>query len=71
MMLRLGGLLWLVMGWVGIASGVSGIIGAFELAEEYLGIGNLISTIFVLIWFLGVGVGLWWRLPTEEEAHPA
>lgn len=70
-MLRLGGLLWLVMGWVGIASGVIGIVGAFDLAEEYLGIGTLVSVILVLIWFLGVGVGLGWRLPTEEEAHPA
>ena len=70
-MLRVGSLLWLVMGWVGIASGVTGIVGAFDLAEEYLGIGNLISFILVLIWFLGVGVGLWWRLPMEEEAHPA
>ncbi len=70
-MLRLGGLLWTGLGWIGIASGVSGIVGVFDLAEEYLGIATLISSILLLIWFLGVGVGLWWRLPTEEGVQPA
>ncbi|MEE8370175.1 MAG: DUF4386 family protein [Dehalococcoidia bacterium] len=64
-MLRLGGRLWLGLGWVGIASGVLGIIGAFFLAAEAFETVSFISAILVLIWFLGVGVGLW-RLPSEE-----
>ena len=66
-MLRIGRALWLVLGWIGIASGVMGIVGAFDLAEESLGIAFFISFILVIIWIVGVGVGLGWYLPTEEK----
>ena len=66
-MLRIGRALWLVLGWIGIASGVMGIVGAFDLAEESLEIAFFISFILVIIWIVGVGVGLGWYLPTEEE----
>lgn len=70
-MLRLGGRFWVVVGWIGIASGVTGIIGAFFLVEDLLFIVDFISFILVIIWLLGVAVGLWWRLPAEEAAQPA
>ena len=70
-MLRLGGRFWLVVGWVGIVSGVAGILEVFELAEEGFEIAGIISVILTIIWFLGVGVGLLWRLPAEEAAQPA
>lgn len=66
-MLRIGRALWLVLGWIGIASGVMGIVAAFDLAEESLEIAFFISFILVIIWIVGVGVGLGWYLPTEEE----
>ena len=64
-MLRLSGRYWLGVGWVGIGSGVLGIIGAFFLAAEAFEIADFISTILVFFWFVGAGVGLW-RLSSEE-----
>ena len=67
LMLRVGRTLWSVLGWIGIASGVLGIVGAFALAEENLDIANFISFILVIVWLLGVGAGLGWYLPNEDE----
>jgi hypothetical protein len=64
-MLRIEKTLWLVLGWIGIASGLISIIGAFSLAEQYLDIANFASFGLALVWFLGVGVGLRWHLPSE------
>ena len=68
-MLRIGGMLWTGLGWIGIASGVLAILGAFQLAEEGFVIAGTIGVILEIIWFLGVGVGLWRGLP-GEEAQP-
>ena len=68
-MLRIGGMLWTGLGWIGIASGVLAILGAFQLAEEGFVIAATIGVILEIIWFLGVGVGLWRGLP-GEEAQP-
>ncbi len=65
-MLRLGQRFWSVVGWIGIASGVLGIIGAFFLAAEAFETVDFISTIVAFIWILSAGVGLW--LLSSEEA---
>ncbi len=66
-MLRLGQRLWSVMGWIGIASGVLAILGAFQPAAEGFVIAGIIGVILEIIWFLGVGVGLW-RLSDAEAS---
>ncbi len=66
-MLRLGQRFWSVVGWIGIASGVLGIIGAFFLAAEAFETVDNISSILGFIWILGSGVGLW-RLSEAETA---
>ena len=68
-MLRIGGMLWTALGWIGIGSGVFAILGAFQLAAEGFVIAGTIGVILEIIWFLGVGVGLWRGLP-GEEAQP-
>ena len=70
-MLRLRGPFWLGLGWVGIASGVLGIIGAFFLAAEAFETVDFISAILAFIWILGAGVGLWRLLPAEEAGASA
>ncbi len=70
-MLRIGALLWTGVGWIGIFAGVVGIVGVFSLAEEGFGLADFISAILTIIWLLGVGAGLLWRLPEEEAAQPA
>ncbi len=65
-MLRLGQRLWSVVGWIGIASGLLGIFGAFFLAVEEFEVVDMVSGILAIIWILGAGVGLW-RL-SEAEA---
>ncbi len=65
-MLRLGQLLWTVLGWIGIVAAVLFIVGAFFLAAEGFVIAAIIATILEIIWLLGAGVGLW-RLPAEGE----
>ena len=68
-MLRIGQTLWTGLGWIGIGAGVFSILGAFQLAVEGFAIAGLIGVILEIIWFLGVGVGLWRYLP-GEEAQP-
>ena len=68
-MLRIGQTLWTGLGWIGIASGVFSILGAFALAAEGFVIAGFIGVVLEIIWFLGVGVGLWRGLP-GEEAEP-
>ena len=68
-MLRIGQTLWTGLGWIGIGAGVFSILGAFQLAAEGFAIAGLIGVILEIIWFLGVGVGLWRYLP-GEEAQP-
>ena len=68
-MLRIGQTLWTGLGWIGIGAGVFSILGAFQLAAEGFAIVGLIGVILEIIWFLGVGVGLWRGLP-REEAQP-
>jgi hypothetical protein len=70
-MLRVGGLFWTGLGWIGIVAGVVGIVGVFALAEEGFEIADFISAILTIIWLLGAGVGLLWRLPAEEGTHLA
>ena len=65
-MLRLGQRFWSVVGWIGIASGLLGIFGAFFLAVEEFEVVDMVSGILAIIWILGAGVGLW-RL-SEAEA---
>ena len=65
-MLRIGQTLWTGLGWIGIGAGVFSILGAFQLAAEGFAIAGLIGVILEIIWFLGVGVGLWRGLPVEE-----
>ncbi len=62
-------MLWTGLGWIGIASGVLAILGAFQLAEEGFVIAGTIGVILEIIWFLGVGVGRYRGLP-GEEAQP-
>ena len=68
-MLRIGQTFWTGLGWIGIGAGVFSTLGAFALAAEAFTIAGLIGVILEIIWFLGVGVGLWRGLP-EEEAQP-
>ncbi len=68
-MLRIGQTLWTVLGWTGIGAGIFTTLGAFQLAAEGFAIAGLIGVVLEIIWFLGVGVGLWRGLP-GEEARP-
>ena len=68
-MLRIGQTLWTGLGWIAIGAGVFSILGAFQLAAEGFAIAGLIGVILEIIWFLGVGLGLWRYLP-GEEAQP-
>ena len=68
-MLRIGQTFWTGLGWIGIGAGVFSTLGAFALAAESFTIAGLIGVILEIIWFLGVGVGLWRGLP-GEEAQP-
>ena len=56
-MLRIGGMLWTGLGWIGIGSGIFAILGAFQLAAEEFAIAGLIGVILEIIWFSGVGFG--------------
>ena len=68
-MLRIGQTYWTGLGLIGIGAGVFSILGAFALAAEGFTIAGLIGVILEIIWFLGLGVGLWRGLP-GEEAQP-
>ena len=48
-MLRIGGMLWTGLGWIGIASGVLAILGAFQLAAEGFIIASFIGVILEFI----------------------
>ena len=66
-MLRIGQTYWTGLGWIGIGAGVFSTLGAFALAAEAFTFAGLAGVILEIIWFLGIGVGLWRGLPGEAE----
>ena len=58
-MLGIGGRWWRALGWVGVVSAVAQLLGAFALATETLEFAHPIIAITILLWFPGVGIGLW------------
>jgi len=64
-MLRLEERVWTALGWIGVISGVAGIFGVFELAEEGFLVARFIQFTLLFVWLLGVGVGLWRLQPRE------
>jgi hypothetical protein len=60
--------LWTIIGWVGMASGVSNLVGAFWFAAEPLIVVGVLGFFIGIPWVLGIGVGL---LREPEPSHLA